>query len=77
MVASSLKADVLRGYHDEAGHQGQYCVLQLSHQCFYWTDIECDVCDYVKVYCRYVLVKTQSQGRALSDFLSGLLLNLS
>lgn len=68
VVPSSLKADVLKGCHDEAGHQGQYHTLQLSGRCFYWTDIECNVRDYVKVCSRCVLAKTpEPEGRALLE----------
>lgn len=58
VVPSSLTAEVLRGCHDEAGHQGQYRTLDLSRRRFYWTDMERDVREYVKVCGRCVLAKT-------------------
>lgn len=35
VVPSSLKAEVLKGCHDEAGHQGQYRTFDLSRRRFY------------------------------------------
>lgn len=68
VVPSSLKADALRGCHDEAGHQGQYRTFQLVRQRFYWADMERDVRDYVKVCGRCVLAKTpEPEGRALLE----------
>lgn len=59
---------MLRGCHDEAGHQGQYRTLQLVRQRFYWADMEHDVRDYVKVCGRCVLAKTpEPEGRALLE----------
>lgn len=68
VVPSSLKDEVLRGCHNEAGHQGQYRSLHLCRQRFYWTGIEQDVREYVKVCSRCVLAKTpEPEGRALLE----------
>ncbi len=68
VVPSSLKIEVLRGCHDEAGHQGQYRTVHLSGQRFYWTGIGQDVREYVKRCSRCVLAKTpEPEGRALLE----------
>ncbi len=48
VVPSKLKDKVLKGIHDEAGHQGQRRTLYLARQRFYWTGMEKDVRDYVQ-----------------------------
>lgn len=65
MVPSSLVSDVLRGVHDDAGHQGQSRTLYLARQRFFWADMECDVRQYVKTCKRCVVSKTlEPEGRA-------------
>lgn len=55
VVPTYLKDKVLKGIHDEAGHQGQKTTLYLARQRFYWTGLEKDVRDYVQ-RCRRCLV---------------------
>lgn len=65
MVPSSLVSDVLRGVHDDAGHQGQSRTLYLARQRFFWADMERDVRQYVKTCKRCVVSKTlEPEGRA-------------
>lgn len=58
VVPASLKATVLGGVHDEAGHQGQQRTLYLARQRFYWAGLEKDVREHVKCCRRCVLSKT-------------------
>lgn len=58
VVPASLKATVLGGVHDEAGHQGQQRTLYLARQWFYWAVLEKDVREHVKCCRRCVLSKT-------------------
>ena len=65
VVPASLKARVLEGVHDEAGHQGQQRTLYLTRQRFYWAGLEKDVREYVKGCRRCVLSKTpEPEARA-------------
>ncbi|KAL0153279.1 hypothetical protein M9458_051454, partial [Cirrhinus mrigala] len=47
VVPESLRMAVLKGIHDDAGHQGQQRSLGLARQRFYWDTMEKDVKDYV------------------------------
>lgn len=58
VVPSALKEKVLRGVHDEAGHQGQSRTLYLSRQRFYWHGMERDIRGYVRCCRRCVLSKS-------------------
>ena len=58
VVPSALKEKVLRGVHDEAGHQGQRRTLYLSRQRFYWHGMERDIRGYVRCCRRCVLSKS-------------------
>uniref|UniRef100_A0A8C4SQC7 Gypsy retrotransposon integrase-like protein 1 n=1 Tax=Erpetoichthys calabaricus TaxID=27687 RepID=A0A8C4SQC7_ERPCA len=65
MTPSSLVTHVLRGVHDDAGHQGQSRTLYLARQRFFWSTMEHDVRDYVKCCKRCVVSKTlEPEGRA-------------
>ncbi|KAL0163854.1 hypothetical protein M9458_039607, partial [Cirrhinus mrigala] len=57
--------EVLRGIHDEAGHQGQGRALSLARQRFSWVELESDTRDYVRRCQRCVVCKTpEPEGRA-------------
>uniref|UniRef100_A0A3B3HW18 Gypsy retrotransposon integrase-like protein 1 n=1 Tax=Oryzias latipes TaxID=8090 RepID=A0A3B3HW18_ORYLA len=58
VVPGSLIAAVLRGVHDDAGHQGQPRTLSLARQRFFWHDMEKDVRGHVRNCHRCVLSKT-------------------
>lgn len=47
VVPSALREKVLRGVHDEAGHQGQTRTLYLARQRFYWHGMVNDIKEYV------------------------------
>lgn len=65
VVPQSLGSDVLRGCHEDAGHQGQLRTLHLVKQRFYWASMERDVGDHVKCCTRCVVSKTlEPEGRA-------------
>jgi hypothetical protein len=48
VVPTSMRVTVLKGVHDEAGHQGQQRTLNLTRQRFFWHGLEADVREYVK-----------------------------
>lgn len=48
IVPDSLVSEVLRGIHDEAGHQGQGRMLSLARQRFSWVGLESDIREYVR-----------------------------
>ena len=58
VVPESLKAAVLRGVHDDAGHQGQFRSLGLARQRFFWLSLDRDVRDYVRSCKRCIVSKT-------------------
>lgn len=58
VVPDSLKAQVLRGLHDSAGHQGQARTLSLATQRFFWIGMECDIINHVRNCFRCVVGKT-------------------
>uniref|UniRef100_A0A8C2FH10 Gypsy retrotransposon integrase-like protein 1 n=1 Tax=Cyprinus carpio TaxID=7962 RepID=A0A8C2FH10_CYPCA len=65
IVPDSLVSEVLRGIHDEAGHQGQGRTLSLARQRFSWVGMESDTRDYVRRCQRCVVSKTpEPEGRA-------------
>ncbi|KAK7881633.1 hypothetical protein WMY93_030042 [Mugilogobius chulae] len=65
VVPVSLKAEVLRGIHDEAGHQAQSRSLSLTRQRFFWLTLDRDVRDYVRKCQRCIVSKTADpEGRA-------------
>ncbi|XP_045568899.1 uncharacterized protein [Salmo salar] len=65
VVPDSLKSIVLRGTHDEAGHQGQTRTLHLVRQRFFWTGMEGEVKKYVSYCKRCVVGKTmEPEARA-------------
>ncbi|KAL1255089.1 hypothetical protein QQF64_013150 [Cirrhinus molitorella] len=65
MVPESLVSEVLRGVHDEAGHQGQGRTLSLARQRFSWVGLESNARDYVRCCQRCVVSKTpEPEGRA-------------
>ena len=65
IVPDSLRAEVLRGIHDNAGHQAQSRSLSLTRQRFFWLSLDRDVRDYVRKCQRCVVSKTSDpEGRA-------------
>lgn len=65
VVPDSLKAEVLRGIHDDAGHQGQFRSLDLARKRFFWLNLGRDVRDHVRGCQRCVVSKTiEPEGRA-------------
>lgn len=58
VVPSSLKSTVLRGTHDDVGHQGQTRTLHLVRQRFFWSGMDDEVRKYVTQCKRCVLSKT-------------------
>jgi hypothetical protein len=58
VVPASMKAMVLKGVHDEAGHQGQQRTVYLTRQRFFWHGLEREVKAYVKCCRRCVVSKT-------------------
>uniref|UniRef100_A0A8C5GZV1 Gypsy retrotransposon integrase-like protein 1 n=1 Tax=Gouania willdenowi TaxID=441366 RepID=A0A8C5GZV1_GOUWI len=65
VVPDSLKAEVLRGIHNDAGHQAQSRSLSLTRQRFFWLTLDRDVRDYVRKCQRCVVSKTaEPEGRA-------------
>jgi len=58
VVPSSLRIRVLKGVHDEAGHQGQQRTLYLVRQRFYWLGLGKDVVEYVRRCRRCVVAKS-------------------
>lgn len=65
VVPSTEKGKVLKGGHDEAGHQGQKRTLYLARQRFYWHGMESDVKEYVRCCRRCVFSKSpEPEARA-------------
>ncbi len=65
VVPDAVKPVVLKGVHDQAGHQGQQRTLYLARQRFFWHGLEKDVREYVKCCRRCVISKTpEPEGRA-------------
>lgn len=65
VVPSAVKQHVLKGVHDEAGHQGQRRTLYLARQRFYWHGMDGDIKDYVQRYCPCVFSKSpEPEARA-------------
>ncbi|XP_072574387.1 retrovirus-related Pol polyprotein from transposon 412 isoform X2 [Paramormyrops kingsleyae] len=65
VVPDSLRVEVLKGVHDEAGHQAQSRTLSLVRERFFWTNIDRDVRDYVRHCQRCIVSKTADpEGRA-------------
>ncbi len=58
IVPSALRDKVLKGVHDEAGHQGQHRTLYLTRHRFYWQGMEKEVKDYVRCCKRCVVSKS-------------------
>lgn len=58
VVPDSLKAQVLHGLHDSAGHQGQVRTLSLARQRFFWIGMERDIINHVRSCFRCVVGKT-------------------
>lgn len=65
VVPLSLRNQVLKGVHDDAGHQGQQRTLWLTRQRFYWDTMTEDVKLYVTQCKRCVLSKApEPEARA-------------
>ncbi len=57
VVPTALRSTVLKGVHDNAGHQGQHRTLWLARQRFFWESMEEDIKKYVNECERCVLSK--------------------
>ena len=65
VVPETLKAEVLGGVHDHAGHQGQFRSLSLAIQRFFWLNLDRDARDFVRNCQRCIVSKTvEPAGRA-------------
>lgn len=65
VVPVALRGLVLKGVHDDAGHQGQHRTLWLARQRFYCNSMENDIKLYVSQCKRCVLNKTpEPEARA-------------
>lgn len=65
IVPAALRDVVLKGVHDEAGHQGQHRTLYLTRCRFYWQGLERDVKEYVRCCKRCVVSKSpEPEARA-------------
>lgn len=65
MVPDLLRAEVMKGTHDHAGHQGQFRTLSLVRQRFFWLHLDRDVHECVRHCQRCVISKTaEPDGRA-------------
>uniref|UniRef100_A0A8C2FCT4 Gypsy retrotransposon integrase-like protein 1 n=1 Tax=Cyprinus carpio TaxID=7962 RepID=A0A8C2FCT4_CYPCA len=60
---------VLKGIHDDAGHQGQQRSLGLARQRFYWDTMEKDVKDYVH-NCKRCIVSKSPEPEARAPLVS-------
>ncbi len=60
---------VLKGIHDDAGHQGQQRSLGLARQRFYWDTMEKDVKDYVH-NCKRCIVSKAPEPEARAPLVS-------
>ncbi|KAK0137889.1 Retrovirus-related Pol polyprotein from transposon 297 [Merluccius polli] len=69
VVPEALRLMVLKGVHDEAGHQGQQRTLWLARQRFYWDTLERDVRDYVH-RCKRCVVSKASEPEARAPLVS-------
>lgn len=58
VVPDLLKAQVLHGLHDSAGHQGKARTLSLARQRFFWIGMESDIINHVRNCFRCVVGKT-------------------
>lgn len=58
IVPSALRDKVLKGVHDEAGHQGQHRTLYLTRRRFYWQGMEKEVKEYVRCCRRCAVSKS-------------------
>ena len=65
VVPDCLKAEVLKGVHDSAGHQGQSRTLSIARQIFFWLHMDRDVREYVRQCQRCIVSKmAEPAGRA-------------
>ncbi|KAI5087912.1 interleukin-1 receptor accessory protein-like 1-A isoform X1, partial [Silurus meridionalis] len=69
VVPESLRMAVLKGIHDDAGHQGQQRSLGLARQRFYWDTMEKDVKDYVH-NCKRCIVSKAPEPEARAPLVS-------
>lgn len=69
VVPSALKGMVLKGVHDEAGHQGQQRTVWLTRQRFYWDTLERDVKEYVQ-HCKRCVVSKAPEPEARASLVS-------
>ncbi len=69
VVPASLRMAVLKGIHDDAGHQGQQRSLGLARQRFYWDTMEKDVKDYVH-NCKRCIVSKAPEPEARAPLVS-------
>ncbi|CAI5657640.1 unnamed protein product [Oreochromis niloticus] len=65
VVPPTLRLAVLKGVHDEAGHQGQQRTLYLARHRFYWPGMAKHVSEYVRCCRRCVVSKSpEPEARA-------------
>ena len=65
VVPDCLKAEVLKGVHESAGHQGQSRTLSIARQRFFWLHMDRDVRTHVRHCQRCIVSKvTEPAGRA-------------
>lgn len=57
VVPAALRGTILKGVHDNAGHQGQHRTLWLARQRFFWESMEEDIKTYVNECQRCILSK--------------------
>lgn len=65
VVPESLVSVILRGIHDDCGHQGQSRSISIARQCFFWLNMDRNVRDYMCLCHRCTVSKTTNpSGRA-------------
>lgn len=71
VVPESLVSVILRGIHDDCGHQGQSRSVSLARQRFFWLNMDRNVRDYVRLCHRCTVSKTTDpSGRAPLESIS-------
>lgn len=58
IVPAARRPAVLRGIHDEAGHQGQQRTLYLARQSFHWPGMAKHVAEYIQCCRRCIISKS-------------------
>uniref|UniRef100_A0A672M491 Gypsy retrotransposon integrase-like protein 1 n=1 Tax=Sinocyclocheilus grahami TaxID=75366 RepID=A0A672M491_SINGR len=71
VVPESLVSVILRGIHDDGGHQGQSRSISLARQRLFWLNMDRNVRDYVRLCHRCTVSKTTDpSGRAPLESIS-------